>query len=105
MTNKEKATAESATTKPNADILRSCIDKAFRAGAKNFIYSIWHDASKMPNEGKRILYIVQYGNEIVDVKTTITALYDFTPWDKVVSNYGITKWCYIDDLLPEGGGE
>lgn len=54
MTNKEKATAESATTKPNAEMLRSCIDKAFRAGAKSFIDSIWHDASKMPNEGKRI---------------------------------------------------
>ena len=35
MTNKEKATAESATTKPTADMLRSCIDKAFRAGAKS----------------------------------------------------------------------
>lgn len=78
---------------------------AFAAGVDWFKKALWHDTSETPEEGKQILYTATEGGEIVDVKTTITALYDFTPWDKVVSNYGITKWCYIEDLLPEGGGK
>lgn len=77
---------------------------AFAAGVEWFKKALWHDVSEMPEEGEQILYTATEGGEIVDVmKVTTIALYDFTPWDKVVSNYGITKWCYIEDLLPKGG--
>lgn len=77
---------------------------AFAAGVEWFKKALWHDVSEMPEEGEQILYTATEGGEIMDVmKVTTIALYDFTPWDKVVSNYGITKWCYIEDLLPKGG--
>ena len=96
--------AATLTHNPTLDAVANFAARnAFAAGVDWFKKTLWHDASEMPEEGEQILYTATEGGEIVDVKTTITALYDFTPWDKVVSNYGITKWCYIEDLLPKGG--
>lgn len=73
---------------------------AFKEGVKWFKHAIWHDTSETPEEGKQILYTATEGGEIVDVKVTTTALYDFIPWNEVVRNFNISKWCYIEDLLP-----
>lgn len=76
---------------------------AFAAGVEWFKYAIWHEASETPEEGKQILYTDTEGGEIVDVRVTFTALYDFMPWNEVVRAFNISKWCYIEDLLPKGG--
>ena len=39
------------------------------------------------------------------MKVTTIALYDFIPWNEVVRDFNISKWCYIEDLLPKGGEE
>lgn len=65
--------------------------------------ALWHDASEIPEEGEQILYTATEGGEIVDVKVTTTALYGFIPWNEVVRDFNISKWCYIEDLLPKGG--
>lgn len=70
-----------------------------------FKEAIWHDASEIPEEGEQILYTDTEGGEIVDVNVTTTALYDFMPWNEVVRYFNISKWCYIEDLLPKGGEE
>ena len=64
--------------------------------------ALWHDASETPEEGEQILYTATEGGEIVDVKVTTTALYDFIPWNEVARDFNISKWCYIEDLLPKG---
>ena len=76
---------------------------AFAAGVEWFKKALWHDASVKPEEGEQILYTDTEGGEIVDVNVTTTALYDFIPWNEVVRDFNISKWCYIDDLLPKGG--
>lgn len=79
---------------------------AFAAGVEWFKKALWHDASEMPEEGEQILYTATEGGEIVDVmKVTTIALYDFMPWNEVVRYFNISKWCYIEDLLPKGGEE
>ena len=77
---------------------------AFAAGVGWFKKALWHDASEIPEEGEQILYTATEGGEIVDVmKVTTIALYDFKPWNEVVRFFNISKWCYIEDLLPKGG--
>lgn len=78
--------------------------RAFDDAIDWFKKAIWHDVSEMPEEGEQILYIVTEGGEIVDVMK-VTALYDFIPWNEVVRDFNISKWCYIEDLLPKGGEE
>lgn len=103
----EKDTRKAATLTHNPAldaVANFAAINAFAAGIEWFKKAMWRDASVKPEEGEQILYTATEGGEIVDVmKVTTIALNDFTPWDKVVSNYGITKWCYIEDLLPKGG--
>lgn len=77
--------------------------RAFDDAIDWFKKAIWHDASVKPEEGEQILYTDTEGGKIVDVNVTTTALYDFMPWNEVVRFFNISKWCYIDDLLPKGG--
>ena len=74
--------------------------RAFDDAIDWFKKAIWYDVSEMPEEGEQILYTSTEGGEIVDVNVTTTALYDFIPWSEVVSNFGISVWCYLSDLLP-----
>ena len=76
---------------------------AFAAGVEWFKKALWHDASVKPEEGEQILYTDTEGGKNVDVNVTTTALYDFMSWNEVVRFFNISKWCYIDDLLPKGG--
>lgn len=93
----------------NADYFNPCrstLDReeacraSFEDGVEWFKKALWHDTGETPEEGKQILYTATEGGEIVDVKVTTTALYDFIPWNEVVRNFNISKWCYIEDLLP-----
>lgn len=96
----------------NADYFNPCrstLDReeacraSFEDSVEWFKKALWHDTSETPEEGKQILYTATEGGEIVDVKVTTTALYDFIPWNEVVRDFNISKWCYIEDLLPKGG--
>ena len=78
----------------------ACMKVSFLRGVDWFKHAIWHDRDEEPEEGEQILYLVTEEDEIVDAKVTITALYDFIPCSEVVSNFGISVWCYLNDLLP-----
>ena len=78
--------------------------RAFDDAIEWFKKALWHDASETPEEGEQILYTATEGGKIVDVmRVTTIALYDFIPWNEVVRDFNISKWCYIEDLLPKGG--
>lgn len=81
----------------------SCMKVGFQRGVNWFKHAIWHGTDERPEEGEQILYIVIDEDEIVDAKVTITALYDFIPWNEVARNFHISKWCYLADILPKGG--
>ena len=96
--------AVSLTHNPALDAVANFAARtAFAAGVEWFKKALWHDASVKPEEGEQILYATTEGGEIVDVNVTTTDLYDFMPWNEVVRFFNISKWCYIEDLLPKGG--
>lgn len=100
----EKKIQEAAAGMFNVGGLVNTVERmAFERGVDWFKKALWHDTSETPEEGKQILYTATEGGEIVDVKVTTTALYDFIPWNEVVRDFNISKWCYIEDLLPKGG--
>jgi hypothetical protein len=97
----EKKIQEAAAGMFNVGGLVNTVERmAFKRGVYWFKKALWHDTSETPEEGKQILYTATEGGEIVDVKVTTTALYDFIPWNEVVRDFNISKWCYIEDLLP-----
>lgn len=81
----------------------ACMKVGFQRGVDWFKHAIWHGTDERPEEGEQILYIVIDEDEIVDAKVTITALYDFIPWNEVARNFHISKWCYLADILQKGG--
>lgn len=100
----EKKIHEAAAGKFNVGGLVNTVERiAFKEGVDWFKKALWHDTSETPEEGKQILYTATEGGEIVDAKVTTTALYDFIPWNEVARDFNISKWCYIEDLLPKGG--
>lgn len=63
--------------------------------------NLWHDASEEPESDKCILIRFvdykgngEYGTDILAPPIT---------WNNWVEICKITKWCYVEDLLPKGG--
>lgn len=73
---------------------------AFRDGVEWFKKAIWHDAKEEPKEHKCIL--VQWINKgRICYETYTKENNDY--WQYVVMTYNVTKWCYINNILPKGG--
>lgn len=79
----------------------------FCSGAKwainESLKDLWHPASEEPNrEGKPILF------NCVDHFVPSWCVYPIGfkgNWNVFCNSHGISKWLYIDDLLPKEGGE
>lgn len=81
----------------------------FEAGAKwavnEFIKDLWHPASEEPRKFAEVLAEAKITESI---KTYISFKKNdalFKNWDAYSSGANITRWLYIDDLLPKEGGE
>ena len=87
---------------------------AFKAGAewaqKEFVKSLWHKASEVPEKCKPCLVYGVFTYEdkepIADYFTTTYTSYGWAE-DYFPRDYDgvIERWCYIDDILPKKGGE
>ena len=88
------------------------IEQAFKDGAewaqKEFIKSLWHDASEEPQEHSDIVYIDDKGN--------VWSEYDYYAdnyddafhkgWQSFINTgMPVIKWCYLSDILPKEGGK
>ncbi len=92
----------------------SCMD-GFNAGVdwaqKEFKKSLWHDASEEPDLDREILYAcVPNAVRNPPVRFCTSNAAERLQWKK--SGYKpinplriIRRWCYIDDLIPQEGGE
>ena len=90
-----------------------CID-GFKEGAKwaqkEFVNSLWHDASEEPEKFKPCLVygVFTYEGEepIEDYCTSVYTNYGWAE-DYFPRDYDgvIERWCYLDDILPKEGGE
>lgn len=81
----------------------------FEAGAKwavnEFIKDLYHPASEEPREFAEVLAEAKITESI---KTYISFKKNdalFKNWDAYSSGANITRWLYIDDLLPKEEGE
>ena len=83
------------------------IEQAFKDGAawaqKEFIKSLWHDASEEPKEGDIVVQIISSINNMPYYEITQKSL--IYEWEYIVKCNGIIKWCYVSDLLSKEGGE
>lgn len=85
------------------------IEEAFKSGAKwmqeEFLKDLWHPANEEPREFAEVLAEAKITESI---KTYISFKRNdalFKNWDAYSSGANITRWLYIDDLLPKEGGE
>lgn len=74
---------------------------AFRVGVKWFKKALWHDASEKPQGSAAILYL--WHDEQGGMHVGIDSIFDDLEWKKFVECNKITKWCYINNILPKGG--
>lgn len=87
-----------------------CVDlhNGFIDGAKwainEFLKDLWHDSKKEPEDNRNILIEHKCGNLCPNLyyHTEDYDCYYDDPWDVKVRISNITRWFYIDDLLPKG---
>lgn len=68
--------------------------------------SLWHDASEEPLlEGKEIIFLTEQGIPYISERFggTFSYMLEDSYWARYVILLKISKWAYIDDLLPKGG--
>ena len=85
------------------------IKEAIGLGAKwainELLKDLWHPASEEPIEFAEVLAEAKITESI---KTYISFKRNdalFKNWDAYSSGANITRWLYVDDLLPKEGGE
>lgn len=62
------------------------IEKILDSMQEETVISVWHDASEIPEVGKKLLLICYSGNA-------------YAGYHHSISHASIKKWAYIDDLL------
>lgn len=86
---------------------RCFFEYGFRRGYNRALKDLWHPASEIPSEGKHL--IVEYS--ITDTIKNYASLkksdddYIYWDWTSFFESANVTRWLYIDDLLPKEGGD
>lgn len=75
--------------------------RAFEDAIDWFKKALWHDASVKPEGNAIILY--QWFDDRGTMDVGIDGVFSDVELAKFVAYNSITKWCYIEDLLPKGG--
>ena len=73
---------------------------SFKDGIEWLKSALWHDASEKPQGSAAILYL--WHDEQGGMDVGIDGVFDDLEWKKFVEYNKITKWCYINDILPKG---
>lgn len=82
----------------------TCLEKsAFMDGLHWFERTLWHDANEEPELNKKL--VVQCTNYTGDIDYEVDTNHSLISWKDWVISYRISKWCYIEDILPKGGGK
>ena len=97
----EKKIQEAAAGMFNVGGLVNTVERmAFKRGVDWFKHAIWHEASVKPEGNAVILY--QWLDDRGTMDVGIDGVFSDVEWAKFVAYNSITKWCYIEDLLPKG---
>lgn len=93
------------------DNIQSIIEEAFKSGAKwmqeEFLKDLWHPASEEPKKVKNLLLetTYEYGKPIYHLIKYMPNGNNVCAWREWYKGAHISRWLYIDDLLPKEGGE
>lgn len=68
------------------------VQKAFEAGAKWRVNSVWHNTSEKPKNGAMIIALRNKYSPI------ICGPFNFD-WKETMEVFGLKKWAYVEDLL------
>lgn len=95
----EKAVDEYIGYSPEMDegIETTMRRNAFKDGANWRINSAWHKPEEVPENGR--LLLTDCSSPLFEHQYLICGPTN-TEFGKVASDFGITKWAYIDDLTP-----
>lgn len=83
--------------------------RAFDDAIDWFKQAIWHDISEEPELNKPIIIelnkpiIIERYSIIRGIEYMEDINYSSISWKLHVDAFGITKWCYIEDILSKGG--
>lgn len=83
------------------------IENSFITGAKwaikEFIKGLWHPASEIPSEGKHLILEYSITDTIKDYVSLkrLDNNYIYWDWASYFESANVTRWLYIDDLLPK----
>lgn len=72
---------------------------AFERGVYWFKKALWHDVSEMPEKGKAFIFLAESNSS---KHYHVGVVYNPMDYDKNCKWWGVTEWCYIEDLLPKG---
>lgn len=84
---------------------------SFKQGAKwainEFLKDLWHPASEEPKKVKNLLLetTYEYGKPIYHLIKYMPNGNNVCAWKEWYKGAHISRWFYIDDLLPKEGGE
>ena len=84
---------------------------SFKEGAKwainEFLKDLWHPASEEPKKVKNLLLetTYEYGKPIYHLIKYMPNGNNVCAWREWYKGAHISRWLYIDDLLPKEGGE
>lgn len=84
---------------------------SFKEGAKwainEFLKDLWHPASEEPKKVKNLLLetTYEYGKPIYHLIKYMPNGNNVCAWREWYKGAHISRWFYIDDLLPKEGGE
>lgn len=86
------------------------IEEGFKEGAKwainEFLKDLWHPASEEPKKVKNLLLetTYEYGKPIYLLIKYMPNGNNICAWREWYKGAHISRWLYIDDLLPKEGG-
>lgn len=88
------------------DSERTFFEYGFQRGYNRALKDLWHPASEEPKPNDSYIlyeYKPDEGKSSFRFRTEIIC--EYVNWEAFVSAENITRWLYIDDLLPKEGGE
>ena len=68
---------------------------AFRDGAQWRINSVWHKPEEVPEANRWIIHLDRLGCRVYGLLPSV-----IEHWGFLVADKGITRWAYIEDLIP-----
>lgn len=72
-------------------------EKSAKWAINEFLKDLWHPVSEKPRRNATFLAQIR--------DRTFETFSDSAEWKFLVKGCNVTRWCYIDDLLPKEGGK